>query len=197
MTASRTCRACGADLSPDVMWCLRCYEPVRHLSPRGPQLPVLDVHPPRPDPPTSRWRAGPTTFGPLGRLVATAVVLAFAPWQGLAGFGSAAGGLTLWWLLGWSFLAVLVLRQVWRKERVLEPDPESMPTVRERTAHRFPHLGRSIRIPPMIVLGLLFVIVGTVVVVVWTTSDSAGRYYLVAIAVAGGTAALLALWNDL
>jgi hypothetical protein len=169
---------------------------VRHLTPRAPQLPVLDVHPPRPDPPTSRWRAGPTTFGPLGRLALTAVVLAFAPWQGLTGFGGPAGALTLWWLLGWSFLAVLVLRHVWRRELVLDPDREGSP-VRERMTRRFPRLGRSIRIPPLVVLGLLALVVGTVVVVVWTTSDSSGRYYLVAIAVAGGTAVFLALWNDL
>jgi hypothetical protein len=196
MTAPRTCRACGTNLSPDVTWCLQCYEPVRHLTPRAPQLPVLDDDPPRPEPPTSRWRAGPTTFGPIGRLVATAIVLAFAPWQGLTGFGGAAGALTLWWLLGWSFMAVLVLRHVWRRERVLDPVADAS-NVRERMARRFPHLGRSIRIPPLVGLGLLVLVVGTVVVVVWTTADSVGRYYLTAIAVAGGTAAFLAFWNDL
>ncbi|MGH2589579.1 MAG: hypothetical protein ACRDGW_02140 [Actinomycetota bacterium] len=170
---------------------------MRQLTPRARQLPAFDVHPPRPDPPTSRWRAGPTTFGPLGRLVVTAVVLAFAPWQGLGGFGDPSGALMLWWLLGWSSMAALVLRHVWRRERVLHPEPEGAPTIRERMAGRFPRLGRSIRIPPLVVLGLLALIVGTVVVVVWTTSDSSGRYYLAAIAVAGGTAALLALWNDL
>lgn len=197
MTASRNCRACGANVSPDVMWCLRCYEPVRQLTPRVPQLPALDVHPPRPDPPTSRWRAGPTTFGPLGRLLITAVVLAFAPWQGLGGFGDPSGALMLWWLLGWSSMAVLVLRHVWRRERVLDPNHGNSPTVRDRIALRFPRLGRSLRIPPVVALGLLALIVGTVIVVVWTTSDSSGRYYFVAIVVAGGTAAFLALWNDL
>ena len=80
MTAPRTCRACGTTLSPDVRWCLRCYEPVRELAPREPQLaPLSTATVPRVERPRSRWKAGATTFGPVGRITITLIVLLFAP----------------------------------------------------------------------------------------------------------------------
>jgi hypothetical protein len=93
MTAPRACRSCGAPLPRDVRWCLRCYTPVAELTPRERQLPPVEhaEDPPpwanrsplrdnRGTPPTySRWRAGPTTFGPVGRIAITVVVLLVFP----------------------------------------------------------------------------------------------------------------------
>ena len=195
MTASRTCRACGVDLSPEVMWCLRCYEPVRQLTPRAPQVPTIhflgsdDPHP------TSRWRRGPTTFGPVGRLSITTLVLVAGPWTSLRGFGDPIAALSLWYLLGYTFIAVLVLRHVWRRERVLEPHVSGR--AHDWVAARFPRLGRSITIPPIVVIGVLSLLVVTSLVVVWVSSDLTGRYYLAAVVSAVCVATFLAVWNEL
>ena len=79
MTAPRTCRACGANLKGDVMRCLRRYALVRQLTPRPPQLPTVHFVQPKDERPMSRWKAGATTFGPVGRIAITALVLLFAP----------------------------------------------------------------------------------------------------------------------
>jgi peptidoglycan/LPS O-acetylase OafA/YrhL len=179
------------------MWCVRCYEPVRHLTPRAPQLPSFDVHEPPAEPRTSRWHAGPTTFGPVGRIVTTAIVLAFAPWHGLTGFGDPLAALTLWWLLGWAAMATLVLRHVWRRERVVETPGRTPLSVREAMARRFPRLGRSIEVPRVVVATAVGLVLLVAVVVIWSTSDASGRYYVVAVGVAAATGAFLAAWNEI
>ncbi len=63
------------------MWCLQCYEPVRQLTPREPPLPGIQFMPPKDEAPMSRWKAGATTFGPVGRITITLLVLLFAPWS--------------------------------------------------------------------------------------------------------------------
>src|SRR6185503_15815223 len=80
MTASRTCRACGAGLPGEVMWCLRCYEPVRQLTPRDPGEPTVTFLRDHDDgPERSRWKGGVNTFGPFGRVLVTVLVLLMAP----------------------------------------------------------------------------------------------------------------------
>ncbi len=105
MTAPRNCGSCGANLPTDVRWCLQCYEPVRHLSPREPQIPTVHFIHSSQEPKATRWRAGPTTFGPVGRIVLTAVVIVgptvLVPWP---------------YLPLWAIVAVVILRDVWRKE---------------------------------------------------------------------------------
>lgn len=196
MTAPRTCRACGAPIGGDVRWCLRCYEPVRELTPREPQLPPLPtVRQPTPEPVTSRWRRGPTTFGPVGRILLTAILALFAPWHGLVGFGSALGPLTLWYLLGYTLVAVLLLRHIWRREPVADPARGGEPPPFARLGQRFPSLRR--RVPPVVVAGALGLLGLAALAAAWANLDAAGRYYLVAVGVAGGTGAVLVLWNDL
>lgn len=196
MTAPRDHRACGAPLSGDVRWCLRCYEPVRELAPREPQLPPLPtVHEPVPEPRMSRWHAGPTTFGPVGRISITLVVLWAGPWGSLGDFSGAADALTLWYLLGYTMLAVLILRHVWRKERVSEPDIPMREGLRARIARRMPRLGRPI--PPIVVFGGVAVIALASLVSLWVNLDSVGRYYLVAAGAAAGTGVFLIVWNEL
>ena len=99
--------------------------------------------------------------------------------------------------MGWTTVAVLVLRQVWRRERVLEPNAGRGPSPRERFARRFPRLGRSYTIPPVVVLGVLAMVVAVALIVTWVTSDASGRYYLVTGLVVGTVATSLAVWNEL
>ena len=69
VTASRTCRSCGAELPGVVRWCTRCYEPVRELTPREPvwaagefvDQPIVRSGA---VPHWSRWEKSATTFGP-------------------------------------------------------------------------------------------------------------------------------------
>jgi hypothetical protein len=145
----------------------------------------------------SRWRAGPTTFGPLGRLVCTAIVLAFAPWSGLTGFSSGSAGLTLWWLLGWSVAAALVLRAVWRKEHVLDDRPGPLERLRVRLRPAAPRLGREMRVPARVLVAALGLPLLAVITYLWLELDAVGRYHLVSIAIAGGVGLFLAFWNEL
>jgi hypothetical protein len=104
------------------MWCLRCYAPVRHLTPREPPIPTIQFLEPKETLPTSRWRRGATTFGPAGRLAITAVVLLLAPWS-----TNPVALFVIW--PAYLTIAVLVLRSTWRKDVVdttpagLEPIP--------------------------------------------------------------------------
>ena len=108
MTASRTCRACGAELHGDVMWCLRCFAPIRALSPRKPQLPAVSFVADREEAERSRWKAGVNTFGPGGRVAITLLVLILAPWT------TNLVVLVVVWPC-YLILAGMVLRSTWRK----------------------------------------------------------------------------------
>lgn len=79
MTAPRTCRTCGAELAGNVMWFLRCHEPVRQLTPRESRPPGIVFLPSGPQHPTSRWPTGPNVVGPVARILVTALVLALFP----------------------------------------------------------------------------------------------------------------------
>jgi len=111
MTAPRTCRACGAPLHGDVRWCLHCYEPARELTPRAAvwaQGEFVDnpIHTGGPVPHWSRWEKTATTFGPVGRVIATVVA---ALWV----LGAAGGSpLTLIFVLP---VVGVVIRAIWAK----------------------------------------------------------------------------------
>src|SRR5438874_13265160 len=107
MTASETCRSCGAVLPAAVPWCGQCLVPVdepattpacRAPRSRG----ILESRAQTPQ--YSRWQAGPTTFGPVGRVLATILILSFGPWTGVSFF-------TLLWTPVWVILATVLLRQ--------------------------------------------------------------------------------------
>ena len=68
---------------------------------------------------TSRWRAGPTSFGPVGRIVSTLVLAALFPWWGIAGLNP----LALWAMMGWLIAAAIVLRSIWKPERIVDDGP--------------------------------------------------------------------------
>ena len=145
MTASRTCRRCGASLHGDVAWCLRCHEPVRHLTPREKPLPPLaarDLIDPRsvrpeyaPIPnlrrPMSRIVGSPTSLRLLGRLFVTGVVILFLPlagWVGPVGFV---------FLIGYVPIAVVVLRSTWAPVPIEPGRNFVFPPDRTRAAARF------------------------------------------------------------
>lgn len=93
------------------MWCLRCFAPVRSLSPRDPQLPAVRFLADREPTERSRWKAGVNTFGPGGRIAITALVLILAPWTANLVV------IAVVWPC-YLILAGLVLRSTWRKDDV-------------------------------------------------------------------------------
>jgi len=145
----------------------------------------------------SRWKAGPTTFGPVGRILITLLVAAFFPWGSFVGFGSALGPLLLWYLMGYTFLATFVLRHVWRKGRVEDPGSGAYEGLRSRVARRAPRLARPIRLDARVILPILAITAVVVIGLGWARSDTAGRYYMVAIGGVVGGGAFLAWWNEL
>jgi ribosomal protein L40E len=133
VTAPRVCRRCGAALSPNVMWCTLCYEPVRQLTPRDRQLPTppdlvpIDPAEVRSDHVWirvskgnySRTAGGATSFGVMGRVILTAFVLV-----ALAGLASAA---FLSFLVGGWLLGIVLIRDIWKKQYISAPGGRSSP----------------------------------------------------------------------
>ena len=108
-----TCDRCGARSRTGAEWCSQCLQPFG--SSVTPDVAAMHRHVPVAAPPPtmtySRWRKGPSSFGPVGRISWTVGVLAVA---GLCIFSQdwfAIGG---WCLIG----APLVLRSVWAKARI-------------------------------------------------------------------------------
>ena len=100
-----TCASCGAGLRPGMTWCGQCFAPTEAPAPGVPAPP-----PAAPVQLYSRWQGGPTSFGPVGRVLLTLLLLAFEYW--LYRFN----------LLGFAITTVLVvplvLRDVWKRSAV-------------------------------------------------------------------------------
>lgn len=166
MTASRICRACGADLRGDVMWCLRCLEPVRQLTPREPQLPT--ARPVRTEPvlARSRWKAGATSFGPVGRIAITVGVLLFFP-----PIGSLGSPITLFiYLPGYLTIAAVVLRSTWKKDVLERPLPVEEPPGGPRPEPVLEPVPTA-----TIVAWSVLIAIGLGVAIAWTATGSQGR----------------------
>ncbi len=172
MPIGHVCRSCGAALPPDLQWCAMCFAPSTPFAARPPlHESGTFVGTPMRDHETSRWRSGPTTMGPLGRIGWTLGLLLLLPWWALA----------------------LPMRSIWRRERVADDAP---PTLVERFRVRHPALGREIRLSPtarLVVLALAAV----AVVVVFLTKDDVDRYLFTAPILVVGLMVTLARWNDL
>jgi hypothetical protein len=130
MTASRNCRNCGADLSPDIRWCTTCYEPSRELSPRAAvhdgDFVGSPIHEGGQIPRWTRWASTATTFGPWGRVGATALVFAtLIPAIAFNGFIYA---------ITFPVLAAVLLRGIWAKGWYV-PETES---TKQEPAHAEP-----------------------------------------------------------
>jgi hypothetical protein len=77
--------------------------------------PYVHAAPPQPLPPSvdrSRWRGSQTTFGPVGRIVATVLLLMPVVFFAFAGMFWAGGFIYVFLLLPWG------LRDVWRRTRI-------------------------------------------------------------------------------
>jgi hypothetical protein len=171
-----------------------CSEPVREFTPR-PVTASTFVGMPTETVRTSRWRATDLTFGPLGRLVVTAVVF------GVLVVGFTNTGLTpfgLWFFMGWFIAASMVLKQTWQKVRI---DPDEPPGRGARLAARLPgRAGLSVRFPglarpiPGAFVGLALAIVGvTVAVVAYWKLDQFGRFGILVLGVMTACSVLL-IW---
>jgi hypothetical protein len=77
----RTCPTCGAHVVDDLEWCNQCYSALRadptpvataEVESVRSNIGLPDV---KIEPEFSRWRGGPTSFGPLGRILLTLGVL--------------------------------------------------------------------------------------------------------------------------
>jgi hypothetical protein len=117
---TETCGSCGARMSEDIEWCPRCYTP--RPAPAPEEFPArlrmfYADEGPDPEPVYSRWHGGTTTFGPVGRVSITVILLLFqAFWWVVV---SAAGVL---FVLG-SYvistgLSIWILIHVWKRDRI-------------------------------------------------------------------------------
>jgi hypothetical protein len=166
MTASRTCRACGADLRGDVMWCLRCLEPVRQLTPREGNIPVASFVNTRRDGARSRWKAGATSFGPVGRIAITVGVLLFFP-----PIGSLGSPITLFvYLPAYLTIAAVVLRSTWKKDVVERPLAVEEPAREPRPEPVVEPIPTT-----TIVAWSVLIAIGLGVAIAWTATSNQGR----------------------
>jgi|SRR5918992_2455320 hypothetical protein len=189
MPVGSVCRSCGASLSGDVAWCARCLAPVKTFARRPPlHDPGTYVGRPEPEARTSRWQAGPTTFGPAGRIVSTLVVAAMFPWWGLGGFNP----FFLWALMGWLLAGGVFLRSIWRPAPVGPREP----TAGDRLRARHPLLARRIRISHGARGTMLVFAVGGAVAA-WLALDDTARYLWAVVAIMSGVGVALARWNEL
>jgi hypothetical protein len=118
----------------------------------------------------SRWRSGPTTMGPLGRIGWTIGLLLFFPWWALA----------------------VPIRSIWRKERVAD---DASPTFMERFRERHPGLGPEIHVGPTARLAI--VALGVVAMfAIFLMKGDLDRYLFVAPVVVAALTVSLARWND-
>jgi hypothetical protein len=189
MPIGPNCRSCGAPLPPDLGWCATCFTPVTPHAVRPPiHEPGTYVGAPIESPRTSRWRAGPTTFGPLGRILCTLAIVAMYPWWGLGGLNP----LFLWALMGWLIMASVFLRSTWKPTRIVGPEPTAGEAFLER--HRF--LGRPLRSGRR-----AWLVVAAVIVVAAVAArlgmDTGARYLWAVVAIVSGVGFLLASANDL
>jgi hypothetical protein len=112
------CYACGASMSAETDWCGQCYAPRGRAS----SAPSSIMAPTRPVPVAAtlppqviktRWRKTTTTFGPVGRVLATLGLV--IPFVIFVVIGVLTGGLTIFGAVIWGFIIMpWGLRDTWR-----------------------------------------------------------------------------------
>ena len=106
-----SCPSCGASARPDAGFCGQCHA---RFEPAAPAVTTRFVPAPAGSavvPVYSRWRGGPTSLGPVGRISWTIGVLltaAFAVFSGSIFFMGI-------WIL---FVGPMILRSVWKRDRI-------------------------------------------------------------------------------
>ncbi len=199
MPAPRVCRSCGARLPADVRWCLQCLSPVTEFTAREP-LHAQETHieSRRPLRRTSRWIASPTQFGPFGRIAISVLFAAGVP-LGVVSSGTAFWPVGLWFMLGYSVLASLVLHDVWRPTAI--PDTTDIDvhaqSARERFASRHPALGFRIHLPRA--LRVVLALIGTAwfVIVAWAHGGELQHFFIVVTGIGLSAGVCFASWLDL
>lgn len=188
MPASRNCARCGAALPGDVRWCGRCYEPVREFTPRAPLHGEIvgELHH---DVVTSRWRKGPATFGPLGRLGITALLV--LPPSVIVPAAMDIWLLALWFLLGYSIFAAMVLRDVWRAAPV-----DGSPSATARFAATHPVLGQRVPFAGRVLAGAGAIVVLAAALLLWGDASDLVRFLAVATVLAGSFGFALLWWLE-
>ena len=118
----RACDVCGARLYPGADWCGLCLartDPrTRPMGGGGGSRHLPMWYPEKPLPPErySRWHGGATTFGPVGRILTTVVVVGLSIGGFLVVRSAAFLGMTGW--LAYNVIAAATLRGIWRRDRV-------------------------------------------------------------------------------
>jgi hypothetical protein len=131
MPSPRTCRKCDKPLLPDLPWCPACFEPVREFAPRAPLhhgdfvgSPIATSgHVPH----WSRWEKSATTFGPVGRVVVTVVLLSTL--LRAISYGN------IVFVLTFPVAAAVVLNAVWAKGWVVPDEPDLPPLPVDEPLH--------------------------------------------------------------
>jgi hypothetical protein len=120
------CHACGATVSAEAEWCGQCYALCGRATPSGVaaqapggrsvMAPVRATPTPVALPPTmikTRWRKTATTFGPVGRVLATLALV--VPFLVLVVLGVLTGGLEIGGAVLWGVIVMpWGLRDTWR-----------------------------------------------------------------------------------
>lgn len=128
----QTCTRCGAHVADDLAWCNQCYAFLRREEPPTDGIPLsmrLRIKPPAVETPRefSRWRGGPTSFGPLGRALLTLAVLmllavGYPMLRGLMvasiGFDVPGTGFAVMYAIVALPAGTYMLLRVWKRERV-------------------------------------------------------------------------------
>jgi hypothetical protein len=188
--APRVCRSCGAAIGPDIRWCTKCYAAVTEFAPRETtQGGVVGM--PRHDVRYSRWAAGPLTFGPVGRLAATACVIALGPWS-VFGSIAFANPFFIWYLGAYTIAATLVLKHVWARVAVPPSSREPRSPRPSRLIGRYPWLATPVAPPRFVVLGGLALVAIAILAVAWLYGDTQARYGLAFVGVVLGAGTLTA-----
>jgi hypothetical protein len=124
------CPNCSALLRPGADWCLNCLQSVatpttatdppegaptiartQRTQRQGALRPELRPRPALKRAEYSRWKKGPTSFGPATKVVLTVIIVALAPLSG-------ALGMQVLYLIGYLPIALLLLWGLWRKQQV-------------------------------------------------------------------------------
>lgn len=127
------CPSCGASLTPDLEWCGRCFAPIVRDGGTAAEEPPMWIRTQRRErvdfegAAYSRWRSGPTSFGALGRVVMTVLVLLGA----IVGYPVARGGMFAAigvdvpgtpFMIGYVIVATAavayLLARIWKRARV-------------------------------------------------------------------------------
>jgi hypothetical protein len=127
MSVMERCGRCGALVSGDQEWCGQCFAPVApatasEATVRGALMGSVasgTIKPAEPDPiPVyPRWRGGPTSFGPVTKMILT-VLVAGLGWVVYKSFAMVNGPMVIADIAVYVLLPSLFLRQIWKRARV-------------------------------------------------------------------------------